>query len=425
MNAPVAHDRPSEAPNVVVAAWQTVARSNGGLESLSSLLEACDFAPSVVITNRWSPFAERWARLAPVELRPMVGRAERSRSRLVTLPNDILSLLRNNLWMARRLARLGNPILHCNDEVALLNFGIGARLAGCPVLFHVRDTRTERNLYRVVRWRLFLALSTRFVTLSREMCAWWLAYLSISGRTPLGASKLRHLYSVVSQPYDVQMNVSVGARSEKPLVVGVIGVFSPKKAQLELIENCCRPLAQSNVEFFFYGDTEAYPEYTQACRQKAGDMLERSIHFMGHVERSYLVYQELDVVIVASRHEGLARAMIEALAAGVPVVSFAVCSAREVLEDHGAGIVVPSGDYAALVRTLREIESDRSRLAAMSAKARVVAAAHFAPDAAAAKYRNLLGELRYVAGTKQRHQKHLRTLAADLDLGDLRVRDHL
>jgi hypothetical protein len=47
-------------PPVVIAAWQTPARSNGGLESLTALLESCDFSPRLVVTNRSSRFTERW-----------------------------------------------------------------------------------------------------------------------------------------------------------------------------------------------------------------------------------------------------------------------------------------------------------------------------------------------------------------------------
>jgi UDP-N-acetylglucosamine:LPS N-acetylglucosamine transferase len=75
------------------------------------------------------------------------------------------------------------------------------------------------------------------------------------------------------------------------------------------------------------------------------------------------------------------------------VVSFAVCSAREILADHGVGIVVPQGDYPSLVRTLRAIAHERARLADMSARAQVVAKTLSAPGAQASAYKKLLGEL--------------------------------
>lgn len=378
---------------VIVAAWQTGARSNGGLESLSLLLESSGLDLRLVVTNRWTPFAERWARLGPVVVRKMVAGAERRRPRLLSIVAELVVLARNNAWFAQQVAGSERVVLHCNDEVALLNFGIGARLSGCPVVFHVRDTRSSRNLYRVLRWRSFLALSSVFVTLSQEMRAWWVEYLTIRGWRPIRASKLRHLYSVVSAP---SKHEPAAGRSPCPsgrFVVGVVGAFSPKKGQLEFIERCCHPLAADGFHFLFFGDTDTNREYFLACRDAAAHLVGSHIHFLGHVEHMTEYYSVLDVLVIVSRHEGLARSMIEALAAGVPVVSFAVCSAREILVDHGAGIVIPLGDHTALIRELRNVARDRSRISFLSARAREVAKTLFTPDAVARAYRDLLGEL--------------------------------
>jgi glycosyltransferase involved in cell wall biosynthesis len=77
-------------------------------------------------------------------------------------------------------------------------------------------------------------------------------------------------------------------------------------------------------------------------------------------------------VIVASRNEGLARCMIESLACGTPVVSFDVCSAREILQGHDCGVVVSGGDYDAMVHeivTLFEAGEVRAELGHRAAEA--------------------------------------------------------
>lgn len=77
--------------------------------------------------------------------------------------------------------------------------------------------------------------------------------------------------------------------------------------------------------------------------------LENVFHFHGFVEDMRVWCQALDLAILVSRREGLARAMIEPLAYGIPVVAFDITSTREILEQHACGIVVPRGDYAHLV----------------------------------------------------------------------------
>ena len=66
------------------------------------------------------------------------------------------------------------------------------------------------------------------------------------------------------------------------------------------------------------------------------------------------------VVVCPSRHEGLMRGMIEAMSVGRPVVSFDICSAREMLEQSSppAGVVVPHGDYAAMTDALLRFATD-------------------------------------------------------------------
>jgi glycosyltransferase involved in cell wall biosynthesis len=381
-------------PPVVVAAWQTAARSNGGLESLSALLESCDFAPCLVVTNRWSDFTERWTQRAPVELRPMAG-GDRGRPRAARFAADLGNLVRNNAWMVGFLAKRGRVVLHCNDEVALLNFALGARLVGSPVLFHVRDTRVDRNLYRLLRWRAFLALSSAFVTLSREMRDWWSRYLSAVGNPPAGVRKIRHLYSVVPDLSAAPRERHCGPRQQRKFSVGVVGAFSPKKGQLRLIEECCLPLSAEGFVFHFFGDMKIDEGYAYRCRKAAGSLSDRSIFFHGYVDDKSRIYGGLDVVVIASRHEGLARSMIEALASGVPALSFPVCSAREILAYHRVGIVVRQDDYEGLVGALREIAADPERLADMSARAQLTAKTLFAPKVLAGAYTRLLGELWY------------------------------
>ena len=91
----------------------------------------------------------------------------------------------------------------------------------------------------------------------------------------------------------------------------------------------------------------------------------KSVSFVGYTEGVADWYRALDTVAVASRNEGLARCMIEAVACGTPVISFDVCSAREVLEERGCGVVVANGDHAGLAgaRARRATDaSERERL---------------------------------------------------------------
>ena len=75
------------------------------------------------------------------------------------------------------------------------------------------------------------------------------------------------------------------------------------------------------------------------------------------------------VVTLTSRFEGLPRALVEALAAGVPVVAMAVDGVAEVVRDGVNGFLVAEGDVATQAERVGAIITDvrlRERLAARS-----------------------------------------------------------
>jgi glycosyltransferase involved in cell wall biosynthesis len=83
----------------------------------------------------------------------------------------------------------------------------------------------------------------------------------------------------------------------------------------------------------------------------------------------------LDLFVLASRNEGMGRALVEAMAVGLPVVGTAVGGVPEVLEEGGAGILIPPDDPEALAAAIARLAADE-RLAAhyaRRARARAVA----------------------------------------------------
>ena len=89
--------------------------------------------------------------------------------------------------------------------------------------------------------------------------------------------------------------------------------------------------------------------------------------------------------------------MIEAMACGTPVVSVDVCSAREMLEPTGAGIVVGLNDWSALAAELRKLCNDPDKRAKMGRAGRDAAVARFSTQRVADDWRDLYARL---GGTK-------------------------
>jgi glycosyltransferase involved in cell wall biosynthesis len=140
---------------------------------------------------------------------------------------------------------------------------------------------------------------------------------------------------------------------EDGIALGYVATFNPKKAQLNFLERAVPLLREKlpQVKFYFIGDFDpAHDSYARSCQQAVERLgLEDCVRFVGFTAQVACWYQALDLTVVASRREGLARCMIESLACGTPVISFEVCSAREILVEHQCGGVFPQGDYGDLV----------------------------------------------------------------------------
>lgn len=96
-----------------------------------------------------------------------------------------------------------------------------------------------------------------------------------------------------------------------------------------------------------------------------------SIHFYAAVRDIAQKYLESSVYVMSSRFEGFGMVLIEAMACGVPCVSFdCPCGPSEIIADGEDGFLAPNNDTEALARGLRKLMEDDALRYQMGAKAR-------------------------------------------------------
>jgi glycosyltransferase involved in cell wall biosynthesis len=150
---------------------------------------------------------------------------------------------------------------------------------------------------------------------------------------------------------------------EGSLVVTQIGNLKPQKAPLDFVRMAAIIASTDpGVHFVVAGDGP--------LRRQVEDLgtelgISDRLHLPGWWEDVPALLAMTDVGVLTSRHEGLPRSVVEALAAGVPVAATAVDGTPEVVQDGVNGYLVPPGEterMAAKVRILLDDENLRREM---------------------------------------------------------------
>jgi glycosyltransferase involved in cell wall biosynthesis len=144
--------------------------------------------------------------------------------------------------------------------------------------------------------------------------------------------------------------------TEKHVVVGYVGRLVPIK-DLETLIAGFETFAEREprARLLLVGDGDLRVALESRVRSLG---LKGVGRFVGWRQDLTRVYGAMDVVVLTSRNEGTPVSVIEALAAGVPVVATAVGGVPDVIRHEETGILIPAGNPVALAGELERLTSD-------------------------------------------------------------------
>lgn len=159
-----------------------------------------------------------------------------------------------------------------------------------------------------------------------------------------------------------------------PVKVAVVGRMIRPKGIVEAVEAVRRARASGvPVELHLFGDPD--PANRRSIPQAMIEqwVKEPGVIWHGRVDDVAGVWREHHIAMLLSYREGLPRSLVEAAAAGRPIVATDVVGCREIVRDGVEGILVPLGDGGATARALAKLAADPALRARMGAAAN----AHF------------------------------------------------
>jgi glycosyltransferase involved in cell wall biosynthesis len=175
--------------------------------------------------------------------------------------------------------------------------------------------------------------------------------------------------------------------SQNDFVAGVVGRFSLQKGHCYLLR-AAQQLVQKlpHLKFVFWGSGELENE----LRRQVGEYgLDQSVVFAGVSANMPAVYGAMDLLIIPSLSEGLPMTMLEAMAAGIPVMATPVGDIPKVIMDGKSGFLFASGSVEALIDKMQMVYNNKDSLREVADCGRRIVRAGYSSVQMANEYRKI------------------------------------
>lgn len=189
--------------------------------------------------------------------------------------------------------------------------------------------------------------------------------------------------------------------SESDILVAAIGQICLRKGQDIFAEAAVRAAGViPNLQFLLVGtrhstkpESVAFEESIAARFQQGG--MDDRLHVLGERTDVPGILSDTDILVHAARQEPFGRVLLEAAAAGVPIVATDVGGTREMLTHSESALLVTPDDPQAIADAVVRLSRDRGTARQLGSAARAHVAAQFPIDRAASE---LLATWRAVVG---------------------------
>jgi sugar transferase (PEP-CTERM/EpsH1 system associated) len=304
-------------------------------------------------------------------------------------------------WRLYRLLRRKRPvILHTWMFHANIPGRVLGHLAGVPIVIGSERTMGQESRFRYALNRLTIPLTDQVLCVSQQVADFVVQEVGIP----------RHKTLVVPNGIDVRNFEHLPAKQQaramlrlsfERMLIGTVARLDPVK-RLDVLLQAMQSL--SDVYAVVVGDG---PERAQLEAMSERSGLAGRVHFAGQQDEVRTWLAALDVFVLSSDWEGMPNAVLEAMAAGLPVVATAIGGMPQLVVDGVTGLLVPPRDPDALARAITRLLREPDLRHQMGQAGRERVKKRFTVERMVSKtealYRELIAEklgLEYIEGAR-------------------------
>lgn len=304
------------------------------------------------------------------------GRRRRAFYHALGFAFNVLQEVRPLAQKIAMLVREGDfDLVHTNCRIGHDRAGVWAsRMVGVPCVAHIRHPEAlnafDRWLARGVKRFIYISKAVEATQQAQGLPA-------NAGSVVYNGVELAE-FEAVGDRAVIRANLGL---DKEDLVVGMVGRLEEWKGQLPFIEVVGRLVPEfPQLHALIVGAPEPYSTHYESqlyALVKELGLVDR-VTFTGLRQDIPAIMSALDILVQNSLSpEPFGRVMIEAMAAGRPVVATAHGAAPEIVVDGETGLLVPPGDQVALVSTLAMLLRNDEARAKMGQAGRQRVEKHF------------------------------------------------
>lgn len=277
------------------------------------------------------------------------------------------------LWRLCRLLRAQRiSLLHAHDFYAGILGGVAARLTRTPMIAAQRHLRLSDRRIHDYGTRLIHRLAGRVLVNSAAIREHLLT------RSAVPPEKIAVIHNGLLTDGGVsraESRAESRAALIRELALPPSAILIGQVARLEEVKGHRYVIAAAaqivpdhpEVHFIFIGDG-SLREQLRAQAAQLG--LTNHVHLPGDRPDAATLIAGCDVAVLASLHEGFPNAVLEAMAAGVPVIATDSGGTKEMIRSGETGRLIPPADADALARSISQALAHPAHSEAMAARAR-------------------------------------------------------